>query len=991
MKKVLIISFLMFVASFAQEKVLDDFESIDNWKIYKAEGVDVKVSSVKGFNGNAIKLDYNFVKGAGYGGIQKIIHLNLPENYQFSFWIKAESPDNNLEFKLIDKSGDNVWWINNRNYSFPKAWKKVVIKKRKINFAWGPIEDKNLKAIDRLEFTIASYVGGKGTVYLDDLKFVELPPVSNKTIEPTFYLYPSKKKINFDYTIKKNEQLLIDLNGMNELGGLKIEWNKTPQNIEVLSSVDLVKFENIEKVELIKNDKTILYLPELETKYLLLKSFPGEIKNIEVLPVDYSSTINRFFINKAKEFDRGLYPRYLYEQGSFWTVVGWDKSEHEALLNEDGMIEVDKKNFSIEPFISVGDSIYRWINSTIYDSLKDNYLPLPSVQRDAGGISLTVSPFAYGENDNSRLNIIYKVKNNSNSTKSGKLLLSVRPFQVLPYYQDLNITGGFAKITSIKKNNSKEYLVNDKKVYLGTTPNSTFIYKINSGEINNYLDGNSITNLSDDEGFLSSGFIYQFNLKPGEEIDYTLVIPFEEQGNLNANFEKIKREQQKATTFWTNKLNKVEFNIHPDADKIINTIKSNLAYILINKDGAGIQPGSRTYERSWIRDGSLTSSALLKMGIVDEVKEFINWYCKYQYDNGKVPCVVDKRGADPTPENDSHGELIYLIKTYFNFTNDTLFLDDKYKNVVAAAKYIKELIEQRSTDYYNNGNDSLKALYGLLPESISHEGYSAKPMHSYWDDFFALKGLKDAADIAIILNKKDDIQWLSELRDTFKKNLYNSIQRSIKNHNIDYIPGAAELGDFDATSTTIALYPVNELNNFPQPYLDNTFEKYYENFTKRKNSRDWINYTPYENRVIGSFIFLNKPERAHELIDWFLKDTKPYNWNQWAEVVWSNDREPKMIGDMPHTWCGSDFINSARTLFVYEDEFDSSLVIGAGLKKIWLDYEKGLSVKNLPTYYGLLSYTINKNGNDYIVDVSLNGNMYPQFTVRKFPLVIKIK
>jgi len=28
------------------------------------------------------------------------------------------------------------------------------------------------------------------------------------------------------------------------------------------------------------------------------------------------------------------------------------------------------------------------------------------------------------------------------------------------------------------------------------------------------------------------------------------------------------------------------------------------------------------------------------------------------------------------------------------------------------------------------------------------EGYSAKPMHSYWDDFFALRGFKDAAFIA---------------------------------------------------------------------------------------------------------------------------------------------------------------------------------------------------------------------------------------------------
>ena len=37
---------------------------------------------------------------------------------------------------------------------------------------------------------------------------------------------------------------------------------------------------------------------------------------------------------------------------------------------------------------------------------------------------------------------------------------------------------------------------------------------------------------------------------------------------------------------------------------------------------------------------------------------------------------------------------------------------------------------------------------GIIAPSISHEGYSAKPMHSYWDNFWALRGYKDAADIA---------------------------------------------------------------------------------------------------------------------------------------------------------------------------------------------------------------------------------------------------
>ena len=33
----------------------------------------------------------------------------------------------------------------------------------------------------------------------------------------------------------------------------------------------------------------------------------------------------------------------------------------------------------------------------------------------------------------------------------------------------------------------------------------------------------------------------------------------------------------------------------------------------------------------------------------------------------------------------------------------------------------------------------------------------------------------------------------------------------MKQHKIDFIPGAAELGDFDATSTTVGVNPADEL------------------------------------------------------------------------------------------------------------------------------------------------------------------------------------
>ena len=57
------------------QTVIDDFESVNDWKVYKSDGVETQVSMDEGHSGKAIRFDYNFTKGTGYGGIQKIFPI----------------------------------------------------------------------------------------------------------------------------------------------------------------------------------------------------------------------------------------------------------------------------------------------------------------------------------------------------------------------------------------------------------------------------------------------------------------------------------------------------------------------------------------------------------------------------------------------------------------------------------------------------------------------------------------------------------------------------------------------------------------------------------------------------------------------------------------------------------------------------------------------------------------------------------------------------
>jgi hypothetical protein len=143
---------------------------------------------------------------------------------------------------------------------------------------------------------------------------------------------------------------------------------------------------------------------------------------------------------------------------------------------------------------------------------------------------------------------------------------------------------------------------------------------------------------------------------------------------------------------------------------------------------------------------------------------------------------------------------------------------------------------------------------------------------------------------------------------------------------IDFIPGSADLADFDATSTTIALDPGGQLGRLPAEPLERTFEKYWERFLQRRTDRtaDGADYTPYEWRIVGSFVRLGWRERAGELAAFFLDDRRPAGWGHWAEVVWPRLREPKFIGDMPHGWVAADFLRSFLDLFAYERDSDGT-------------------------------------------------------------------
>ncbi len=979
---------------------LDDCDKSDNWKTLQSAGVEVARGGGDGIHGAALRFDVSFTKGSGYGGVYRNFDVPLPDNYEITFWMRATVPVNNFEFKVSnDSSGQDIWWVNNKNYSYSSEWKRIVVKKRHLAFAWGPHPAPKPEMLRRLELVVTAGTGGSGSVWIDDVQLVPLPPPPSKIPIPAVAASSVDRKSDAPSNVLPGnkgswrsrtageEWIEVDYKYRREIGGVHLTWDPGISGLsyDILGSIDGKTYDTLHSVREGKGGAVLIFTPESEVRQLRIAMHadrsrkPFRLEEISLVPSESLSTANQFIEHLAADAPRGWYPRYFRNEASYWTIVGVASDPKESLFNEDGSFEVDKQQFSVEPVIALeaGNQLLTWANARTEQTLEKGYLPIPSVIRRYDGMTLSVTLLAAGEVDRSELLARYVLKNTSPQKSRGIFYLAMRPFQVNPTYQWLNFEGGYAKTESITIDGNRA-VVGSKSVTVSGHPANVGATAIDGGEIIEHIAQGQLpraAKISDPYGMASGAFSFPFDLGPGDSSVVIAAVPFTPSADTWQNSpptpEEFERAKAEVCSGWEQRLNAVRFNLPPEGERYADIIRSNLAYVLINKDGPGFQPGSRSYERSWIRDGSMTSAALLKLGLRSEVKNFIDWYSSYQYENGMVPCVVDQRGPDPVPENDSHGELIFACMEYFRFTADTAFLRGHWKHIAAAADYIQRLRAEQMTPDFREGDDGKRSCYGLVTESISHEGYSSKPMHSYWDDFFALKGLKDAADAAKILHEDRAAYFYDSVAHAFRDDFYRSVSLVMAAKKIDYVPGCAELGDFDATSTSIALFPCAEFDQIPQPAFSRTFDKYYEWCSRRMAGKlEWDAFTPYEIRNVGTFVYLGQKDRAHTLLEWFLKYQRPTGWNQWAEVVWKDERLPRFIGDMPHTWVGSDYINAIRAMFVYEN--DKSLVVGAGLKASWVLH--GLSVENLPVHSGTLSYSIQRSGLSGIT-VHLNGSV----------------
>ena len=988
-------------AQVARAQLLESFDNVAAFQPLPSDGVSLMMRADTGVVGSALRFDFDFHGHAGYAVARRSFALAvLPANWAITLHVRGNALPNTLELKFVDSTGQNVWWMRRLALDVTPEWTTLRFRPSDLSFAWGPLGGGPPRGIAALEISVTAGEGGRGWIAFDQLALTALPRPVADSVRPRLTASSSQNGTSPDQAVPRDfyvaprgiattatesgwhsagdgaQWLELDFGGVRQLGGLVLDWSATdwPVSYDVETSDDGRSWSVQRTVRNAAGGRRFIYLPALETARLRLAFHRSSrragygLRALYLLTGSVASTRSDFLERVAQASLPGTWPRPLSAQQSYWTVVGIPRDVRDALFSEDGNVESHPGSFSVEPFLHDGTSLLGWADGTTSWSLEDGALPIPTARRSAADLELATTSFATGSPGHSIVWIRYRVVNRRVAARTVQLFATIRPVQVNPPWQFLGTPGGAASVRSLRWDGSAIVVNDTDRVVAVTLPTHVGLSHFDAGSVVERMRAGTLPavgEVSDSTGFASGAFSWTLVLAPRDSADVWLALPAPGD-ELAPNTNPLAT----ARTLWQRELGTVQLSLPADGAALARTVRTALGHVLINTRGRAIQPGTRSYRRSWIRDGALTSAALLRLGHAGDVAAFLDWYMPYVFADGKVPCCVDARGADPVTENDADGELLFLAAEYWRFTRDSTTIARHWPTLSRVAAHLDSLRQSRRTDRYRTP-DSL-VVFGLLPPSISHEGYSARPAYSYWDDWWGVRGLDDAGTLAAIVGDTSAAARYRASGIEMRRDVVASVARSMAFHRIATLPGAAELGDLDPTSSTIALDPVHALDDLPRDAVLATFDSAWQTLTRRiERPASWEVYTPYEWRDVGSFIRLGQPERAREYASWLMTTRRPAEWNQWSEAIWRDPRAPKFIGDMPHGWVMSDFARSTLTMLAYERERDSVLVVGAGIPLAWARDPAGVKLRGLRTWWGTLDLSVKPLGR--AVQVILDG------------------
>lgn len=627
-----------------------------------------------------------------------------------------------------------------------------------------------------------------------------------------------------------------------------------------------------------------------------------------------------------------------------WTMIGNPGREREAIVDPRGLLTPQLDGWSIDVWVEIDGKLFapsRLSDSDVEQSLHES-LPIVVTAFRVGDVRVIVEALTHDDGEREWVIENIAVENQVYAPRRVTLHVAVRPFnpEGVSLVKDIE----FQSTTT-----QTAILVNRALGAIIPTPDGIASSTLNDSDVAHSLPRmNGVKHVHDESGLATAFAAYHLDLPPNGRKTMSLLAPMqreqidEDDKDFVTALPSVDSSQDfraQSISVWRDHLARGMRVQLPD-QKLQDAFEANKAYLLLFHDGDSITPGPLTYHQFWFRDAAYLLNALDKLSYHAETRAVIE----------RIPRRLLKDGYLRATEGewDSNGAAIWTIVEHARLSGDRELLMKNYWSMLRMASWIHS--KRQVTRGKTNSPHC-----GLLPSGPSAEHLGPSD-YFYWDDFWGLAGLREAARGAEMLDQGADAKKLRENFESFRADVEASLATNAARLGRDAIP-ASPYRRLDAAmiGSLVATYPLR-LFDSNDPRIVDTIAALKET--------TWIEHA-YFNRVghaaLGTYLSLHVAEcllcrrdpEAWKTILWVLNHASPTF--TWAEGIHPVTRRGGM-GDGHHGWAAADFVLAVRNALVFEE--DNHLVITPILPQEWTTANSVIKVENAATYFGRVNITI---------------------------------
>jgi len=149
---------------------------VEGWSATAAPNSHAQISLAQDAGGPALRFDFALSGHGAWAIARRETSLVLPPHYAVTLRLRGEAPPTELQLKLVDPSGANVWWWRLRDFTPALETQRLVLHRASLRFAWGPGSGGDPGALGAIELAVASDRDAAGTLFIEELRIEAREP-----------------------------------------------------------------------------------------------------------------------------------------------------------------------------------------------------------------------------------------------------------------------------------------------------------------------------------------------------------------------------------------------------------------------------------------------------------------------------------------------------------------------------------------------------------------------------------------------------------------------------------------------------------------------------------------------------------------------------------------------------------------------------------------------------------------------------------------------